>query len=207
MTDLYIKSGNRKVRAKSIKCPDCGWERLTAKNNEVTGICRSCLGKRWLGKKKVNDNELWIERKNGVRQRAIKIICKRCEKEFLIRKAGSEKHQGYCRPCNSKVRSDAKVTSGEWLKILKRPRKKEEHGRWKDGRQIYRKIAYEIFQKECALCGEKEKMIQIHHIDKDRKNNKIDNLLPTCASCHKRIHILMKEGLEPYSAIEQIKRS
>lgn len=205
MEDLYVKSGKRTIKAKIVKCPDCGYERITAKHNKSLGICRSCLGKRSAEKRKVRDDELWIERKNGVRQRAVKIICNRCLKEFLIRKGDSQKHQGYCRPCNSKVRSDAKVQSGEWLKILKRPRNKEQHGRWKDGRQIYRKIAYQIFKKECALCGEKEKMIQIHHIDKNRYNNSIDNLIPTCASCHKKIHYEIKNGCESYEAIEKVK--
>ena len=41
----------------------------------------------------------------------------------------------------------------------------------------------------CNLCNEKDKRIlQVHHIDGDRQNNKIDNLVWVCLNCHHLIH-------------------
>lgn len=39
---------------------------------------------------------------------------------------------------------------------------------------------------QCQLCGAIGCRLEIHHIDGDRKNNKIDNLCRLCASCHKK---------------------
>jgi hypothetical protein len=39
----------------------------------------------------------------------------------------------------------------------------------------------------CIECGETEG-IQVHHVDGDRSNNELDNLVPVCTSCHAKIH-------------------
>lgn len=48
----------------------------------------------------------------------------------------------------------------------------------------------------CCVCGEEE-VIDIHHIDEDRNNNLLDNLMPLCPTHHAYIH----RGL--YSLIEE----
>jgi hypothetical protein len=42
-------------------------------------------------------------------------------------------------------------------------------------------------KNKCLLCGSK-KMIIIHHIDHNNKNNDINNLVTLCRRCHPRIH-------------------
>lgn len=39
----------------------------------------------------------------------------------------------------------------------------------------------------CYICGEKEN-IDVHHIDGDRTNNQLKNLIPVCRYCHIGIH-------------------
>lgn len=39
----------------------------------------------------------------------------------------------------------------------------------------------------CVLCGEK-KNLHIYHIDKDRRNNKLNNLITLCGKCHGKKH-------------------
>lgn len=39
----------------------------------------------------------------------------------------------------------------------------------------------------CWVCG-RTNDLEVHHIDGDRSNNSLDNLLPLCESCHKSVH-------------------
>lgn len=39
----------------------------------------------------------------------------------------------------------------------------------------------------CSLCGS-ENRIEVHHINGDRTNNRIENLIPVCSNCHILIH-------------------
>jgi len=51
---------------------------------------------------------------------------------------------------------------------------------------------YQLKEKRCMLCnsrfGEGNKRLQIHHVDKNRNNNKELNLLIVCKKCHILIH-------------------
>jgi len=40
---------------------------------------------------------------------------------------------------------------------------------------------------ECQFCFDKND-IQIHHIDRNRKNNKPTNLIVLCRECHRKLH-------------------
>jgi len=46
-----------------------------------------------------------------------------------------------------------------------------------------RKIAIERDGHKCQECGASEALV-VHHIDKDKGNNGIDNLITLCRSCH-----------------------
>lgn len=41
--------------------------------------------------------------------------------------------------------------------------------------------------KECVSCGFK-KIVEVHHLDSNNKNNSMENLVPLCPNCHKMIH-------------------
>lgn len=61
-----------------------------------------------------------------------------------------------------------------------------------DGRYMkssYAKKAFRAYVPKCAACGLKEECcLQVHHIDKDRQNDDINNLIILCANCHCRVH-------------------
>ena len=66
------------------------------------------------------------------------------------------------------------------------------HANWKGGAHIeYRKIMLKNKIKPiCQLCRTKdERTLCVHHIDKNRKNNKISNLVWVCYNCHHLIHL------------------
>lgn len=71
------------------------------------------------------------------------------------------------------------------------PRQREEnHGNWKNGMFSYKEILKRDNRpKKCVLCKKEDKRILIvHHIDKNRNNNSLDNLSWLCHNCHFLIH-------------------
>lgn len=60
---------------------------------------------------------------------------------------------------------------------------------FKDGTTTYAKTAYETYKNECAVCGfDMYPALVVHHIDKNRKNPDLDNLIILCSNCHCLVH-------------------
>lgn len=64
------------------------------------------------------------------------------------------------------------------------------HPNWTNGVSIYRDILTRSDQEqECALCGLKDsRVLAVHHLDHNRKNNVLSNLIWLCFNCHHLIH-------------------
>jgi len=45
----------------------------------------------------------------------------------------------------------------------------------------------------CHICGTGDDLI-VHHIDGDRENNRLENLIPLCRQCHSRVHTKAKQS-------------
>lgn len=54
----------------------------------------------------------------------------------------------------------------------------------------YRDKAFKYYPHECQLCGYKENKaaLVVHHIDHNRSNDEIQNLIILCANCHAITH-------------------
>ena len=53
----------------------------------------------------------------------------------------------------------------------------------------YRAKALREYGRSCSHCGYDELDINVvHHIDRNRDNNELDNLLVVCPNCHEAIH-------------------
>lgn len=53
----------------------------------------------------------------------------------------------------------------------------------------YGNIAFRTYKPKCAVCNLNEECcLEVHHIDKNRKNSNVDNLIILCANCHARVH-------------------
>lgn len=63
----------------------------------------------------------------------------------------------------------------------------------------YRRNAFLAYEHKCAVCGwdEDERILEVHHIDENRKNNNINNLIILCPICHKKLtlHLYDLDGL------------
>jgi hypothetical protein len=65
------------------------------------------------------------------------------------------------------------------------------HGNWKGGENInYKKFLIKNKIKTiCKLCGCKDKrVLAVHHLDKNHKNNNLKNLIFLCHNCHHLVH-------------------
>ncbi len=66
----------------------------------------------------------------------------------------------------------------------------EKHANWKNGLSAYRSVlARNKIIPVCVLCdGKDRRVLAVHHIDKDRKNNNVANLAWLCHNCHFLVH-------------------
>ena len=69
----------------------------------------------------------------------------------------------------------------------------ENHGNWKQDR--YQTTCFEYHEKKCVVCGE-DKIVVVHHLDHNRKNNDPSNLIPMCPTHHQYWHSRYKNLVE-----------
>jgi 5-methylcytosine-specific restriction endonuclease McrA len=57
------------------------------------------------------------------------------------------------------------------------------------GEHRYRERSFAKYEHKCAVCGwdEDEDVLEVHHIDENRSNNSIDNLIILCPTCHRKL--------------------
>jgi len=77
---------------------------------------------------------------------------------------------------------------------LKNTPKKENHPNWRGGvsngayglefNSDLKETIKQYYKLTCQLCNEITKILDIHHIDYDKKNNHFSNLIPLCKQCH-----------------------
>ncbi len=53
----------------------------------------------------------------------------------------------------------------------------------------YREMAMREYNHQCSVCGwcEDDGILQVHHIDEDRQNNALNNLIILCPNCHAKL--------------------
>ena len=66
----------------------------------------------------------------------------------------------------------------------------ELHPNYTSGYGSYRSRAIKHYGEHCSKCNYDKiiHILQVHHIDNDRQNNKIENLQVLCPNCHAEIH-------------------
>lgn len=64
------------------------------------------------------------------------------------------------------------------------------HSNWIDGQGSYRALSSRNgFRKLCSRCQNKdERVLAVHHLDRNQKNNTLTNLVWLCHNCHFLIH-------------------
>ena len=55
----------------------------------------------------------------------------------------------------------------------------------------YRQKAFDTYEHKCSICGfdpkDEEYLLDVHHIDNNRENNDVSNLIILCPLCHRKL--------------------
>ncbi len=142
-------------------------------------------------KKIIKDHSLNIDQfrlRNPKRKfELISKICPVCFKEFKTSK-GSKKEKTVC----SHGCSNTFFRSGS-----NNPNWKINRVGIKHGSTVYRRVCFEYYPYECLVCQE-SKVVEVHHLDKDTNNNKIENLVPLCQTHHAYIHFGFQKEIQVF---------
>lgn len=67
---------------------------------------------------------------------------------------------------------------------------------YNDGSSSYRRIAFRYHVNVCNRCGwcQEVDVLEVHHKDRDRLNNRLDNLEILCPTCHQLEHFCAGDG-------------
>lgn len=136
--------------------------------NDVRGRCPKCLEE--------------IAMKTRMRK---KTKCAYCGIEFerpLSKLENSKSGLYFC--CREHKDLAQRIASGKQFDEM-RPN----HYGGIDNGSGYRTVAFRTYPHKCAVCGwdEDEDILQVHHIDENRKNAKPENLIILCPTCHWKI--------------------
>lgn len=112
-------------------------------------------------------------------------ICGVCEKEYLP----TSNRQKYCTDCKKNISKQWDRTKYKRRYVKKGYNQKgENNNNWGGGTPpYYKRIAYEAYGKVCNRCGSEDDIV-VHHKDRNRKNNDINNLEVLCKKCHQHEH-------------------
>ncbi len=154
-----------------------------------------------------------VEKDGRIRKNTVLVECAVCCTQVLSRKDQLRKYCsrecsaegrkdeiearcGYCGRRVKKARSKfLKSKSGlvfcsrehkDWAQRLDSQIREIQPPHYGDGRTTYRERALREYGPKCRGCGycELEGMLDVHHLDGDRSNNILSNLIVLCVFCH-----------------------
>lgn len=122
---------------------------------------------------------------------SIPVVCKGCNVEFFV--SESRKDRKFCSiECKNTVQNYEKIRRVK-IKALNKLK------RGSNSSRSLKNLIGKVRDLYCDNCGYNKHNynLDIHHIDEDCTNNKIDNLGVLCAICHRDLHyggLIYKNG-------------
>jgi hypothetical protein len=162
---IFIESGFKR-KGVVVKCKACNKEFITRKNKPKKCCSPECGQKR--------------------RRIRFEVECKncgnKCEKNLSQLSNSKSKFYFCCRECKDQAQRIGGVQE------IMPPHYGTSQGREKCKKLLNKKNAC------CCDCGDKRRyLLCVHHIDRNRENNSLENLEVVCGSCHMKRHLAFNE--------------
>lgn len=121
---------------------------------------------------------------DDLRNKSLKVECEcaYCHKKFMrIPSKLSHSKSGLLFCCREHKDLAQRLESGDDFKEI-RP------SFYSEGKN-YREKVFREYETKCAVCNwnEDKDVLEVHHIDENRENNKLSNLIILCPICHKKL--------------------
>jgi len=169
------------------KCCECG---TTEIRHHARGLCVNCYSRSYHQKNKDKLNALQ-------RKRRQKLEYKEKDKAYRESPEGRKSSRERTKRWRDRHPERARENVRRWREknpdynkeYYKRPGVVEHQRRYHRIRK-YGEDALTVLDRDndtCQKCGSKEN-IHIHHIDWNKENNELDNLVLLCSSCHSTLH-------------------
>ena len=160
MEKIFIAKDGRKRKGVDLSCPQCG-EMFTTRIDQPSKFCSKACGTKFSNKK-------------------ISLNCSACGKEFERTCSKLKNSKSGYQFCSRSCKDVSQKIGG--IKEIMPPH-------YGTGSTVYRN-KFEDCELICKRCGYKEFTcsVDIHHIDENRNNNDIINLIPLCKCCHLALH-------------------
>jgi len=182
---IFNESG-KKRRGIKYNCEYCGKEFIRRKN-PIKG----------------RENKKYCSRECSFKYKIaetirVKVICRNCEKELKVTESRFKRSRKKIFFCCRKCKDEAQKIGGKCPEI--------QPAHYGTSTYVpYRKVYKEetgIEKLKCFRCQyeEFESVVEIHHIDRNKENNEIENLIPLCANCHRAVTL---GQLDIYSMIQE----
>ena len=204
-SDKYQKGkpGNRKRNGIYKKCLNCGKEFYLPKWRMKRNISPKYCSRKCADKKR-NGMMITSEVRN----------CKICGKEFKVMQSMLKNGRGkYCSmKCYHLDQERVKFLKGHipWNKGLKGYQALEKHPNWLGGKsfepygiEFNNRLKEKIRKRDnytCQECGYTQEQLRyklcVHHIDYNKQNNNLDNLITLCRSCHTKTNFRRKDWID-----------
>lgn len=106
------------------------------------------------------------------------VVCARCSKAYYLRPSRIKASKSGLNFCSAACHNLAARIDGGIPAVFP--------AHFDQGTTSYRARAFRAYGKVCSQCAYKEdsRMLDVDHIDSDRKNNTLDNLQVLCVWCH-----------------------
>jgi len=178
---------SKKWSFKYDKCVECD---TTERRHKALGFCTLCYYRQRRGKnrERLNEYNRLYKQRPHVKEKT---------KEFEQRPEIKARRREYSRRWRERnperyleVLADWRARNQDKVKSYNaRPDVKERNRRrWLNKK--YGDNGFVVLERDnysCQRCDSK-KQIQIHHIDWNKENNELDNLILLCNSCHQKLH-------------------
>ena len=109
----------------------------------------------------------------------VETICMECGKPIKILQSRIKENNFCSRECGNRYKNRDKINTIDST--------------------AYRRNAFLYYPHKCKICGwnKDERVLEVHHIDENRNNNDISNLVILCPTCHKylTLHLYTLEQL------------